>query len=58
MRNKGQKSSCNDEDQVSFQNINREFCEAPVLDMPTEKMIFLLDTETPIVAISGILHPE
>ena len=37
MRNKGKKFTRDDEAQVSFENIKRERCEAPVLGMPTEK---------------------
>ena len=44
MRNKGKKFRWTDETQVSFENIKREFCEAPVLGMPTEKGMFVLDT--------------
>ena len=32
--------------------------EAPVLGMPTEKEMFILDTDVSVVAISGILHQE
>ena len=58
MRNKGKKFTWTDEAQVSFENIRRELCEAPVLGMPTEKGMFLLDTDASMVAISGILHQE
>ena len=59
MRNKGKKFTWTDEAQVSFENIKREFCEAPqVLGMPTEKGMFVLDTDASVVAISGILHQE
>ena len=58
MRNKGKKFTWTDEAQVSFENIKRELCEAPVLGMPTEKGIFVLDTDASLVAISGILHQE
>ena len=44
MRNKGKKFTWTDEAQVSFENIKRELCEAPVLGMPTEKGMFVLDT--------------
>ena len=37
LRNKGKKFTWTDEAQVSFENIKREFCEAPVLGMPTER---------------------
>ena len=36
----------------------KEFCEAPVLGMPTEKGMYVLDTDASVVAISGILHQE
>ena len=39
MRNKGKKISWTDESQVSFENIKRELCEAPVFGMPTKKGI-------------------
>ena len=55
MRNKGKKFTWTDEAQVSFENIKRELCEAPVLGMLTEKV---LDTDASVVAISGILHQE
>ena len=58
MRNKGKKFTRTDEAQVSFENIKRELCEAPVLGMPTEKGMFVLDTDASVVAISGILHQE
>ena len=58
MRNKGKKFTWTDEAQVSFENINRELCEAPVLGMPTENGMFVLDTDASVVAISGILHQE
>ena len=58
MRNKGKKFTWTDEAEVSFENIKRELCEAPVLGMPTEKGMFLLDTDASVVAISGILHQE
>ena len=58
MRNKGKKITWTDEAQVSFENIKRELCEAPVLGMRTEKGMFVLDTDASVVAISGILHQE
>ena len=54
MRNKGKKFEWNDEAQVAFENIKRELCEAPVLGMPTEKGMYVLDTDALVVAISGI----
>ena len=44
MRNEGKKFSWTDEAQVCFENIKREFCEAPVLGMLKEKGMFVLDT--------------
>ena len=58
MRIKGKKFTWTDEAQVSFENIKRELCEAPVLGMPTEKRMFVLDTDASVVAISGILYQE
>ena len=58
MRNKGKKFTWTDEAQISFENIKRELCEAPVLGMPTEKGMFVVDTDASVVAISGILHQE
>ena len=58
MRNKGKKFEWNDEAQVAFENIKRELCEAPVLGMPTEEGMYVLDTDASVVAISGILHQE
>ena len=56
MRNKGKKFEWNDEAQVAFENIKRELCEAPVLGMPTENGMYVLDTDPSEVAISGILQ--
>ena len=58
MRNKGKKFEWSDEAQTAFENIKRELCEAPVLGMPIEKGMFVLDTDASVVAISGILHQE
>ena len=54
--NKGKKFEWSDEAQTAFENIKRELCEAPVLGMPTEKGMYVLDTL--VVAISGILQQE
>ena len=45
-------------DADAFENIKRELCEAPVLGMPTEKGMYVLDTDASVAAISGILHQE
>ena len=58
MTNKGKKFTWTDEAQVSFENIKRELCEAPFLGMPTEKGMFVLDTDASVIAMSGILHQE
>ena len=58
MRDKGKKFEWNDEAQVAFENIKRKLCEALVLGMPTEKGMYVLDTDASVVAISGILHQE
>ena len=36
----------------------RELCDAPVLGMPTEKGMYVFDTDSSVVAISAILHQE
>ena len=58
MLNKGKKFEWNDEAQVAFENKKRELREAPVLGMPREKGMYVLDTDASVVAISGILHQE
>ena len=58
MRNKGKKFEWNEEAQAALENINRELCEAPVLGMPTEKGMYVLDTDASVVAISGLLQQE
>ena len=58
MRNKGKKFEWNEKAQAAFDNIKRELCEAPVLGMPTEKGMYVLDTDASVVAISRILHQE
>ena len=52
MRNKGKTFSWTDEAQVSIKTLNA------VLGMPTEKGMFVLDTDASVVAISGIFHQE
>ena len=42
----------------SFQRVKKELCEKPVLGMPTEKGMYVLDTDASVLAISGILHQE
>ena len=55
IRHKGKKITWNNAAEKSFQRIKKELCEAPVIGLPTEKM---LDTDASVVAISGILHQE
>ena len=45
MRIKGKKLEWSDEAQTAFENIKRDLCEAPVLGMPTEKGMYVLDTD-------------
>ena len=56
LRKKGKKFKWNEEAQAAFEKIKRELCEALVLGMPTEKSMYVLDTDASVVAISGTLH--
>ena len=58
MRHKGKQFTWNNAAEESFQRIKKDLCEAPVLGMPTEKGMYVLDTDASVVAISGILHQE
>ena len=58
MRHKGKKFTWNNAAEKSIQRIKKELCEAPVLGTPTEKGMFVLDTDASVVAISGIHHQE
>ena len=58
MRNIGKIFEWNEEAQAAFENIKRELREAPVLGMPKEKGMYVLDTDASVVAISGVLHQE
>ena len=58
MRNKGKKFEWNEKTQAAFENIKRELREAPVLGMPREKGMYVLDTDASVVDISEILHQE
>ena len=58
MRHKGKKFTWNNAAEKSFQRIKKELCEASVLGMPTEKGMYVLDTDASVVAISGILHQQ
>ena len=35
-----------------LEKIKRDFCKAPVFGMPTEKGMFVLDTDASVVAVS------
>ena len=58
LRHKGKKFTWNNAVEESFQRIKKELCEAPVLGIPTEKGMYVLDTDASVVANSGILHQE
>ena len=58
MRHKGKKLTWNNAAEESFQRIKKELCEAPVLGMPTEKGMYVMDTDASVDAISGTLHQE
>ena len=58
MRHKGKNFTWNNAAEDSLHRIKRKFCEAPVLGMPTENGMYVLDTDSQVVAISGILHQE
>ena len=53
MRRKGKKFTWKNAAEESFQRIKKELCEAPVLGMPTEKGVYVLDTDASVVAISA-----
>ena len=50
MRNKGKKFEWSDEPQAAFENRKRKLGEAPVLGMPTEKGMYVLDTDASVDA--------
>ena len=58
MRYRGKKFPWNNAVEKSFQRKKRELYEAPVLGMPTENGMYVLDTDASVVAISGTLHRE
>ena len=58
MRHKGKKFTWKNTAEESFQRIKKELSEAPVLGMPTENGMYVLETVASVVAISGILHQE
>ena len=58
MRHKGKKFTSYNAVEESFQWIKKELCEAPVLGMPKEKEMCVLDTDESVVAISRKLYQE
>ena len=58
MKHMGKKFTLNNAAEESFQRIKMKLCEAPVLGVPKEKGMYVLDTDASVVAISGILHQE
>ncbi|XP_063716139.1 uncharacterized protein LOC134843789 [Symsagittifera roscoffensis] len=48
MRNKGKKFEWNERAQEAFEKIKRVFCVAPLLGMPTEKSMCVLDTDASV----------
>ena len=58
MRHKGKKFTWNNAAKKSFQRKKKELCKAPVLGMPTEKGMYVLDTDASMLGISGILYQE
>ena len=55
---KGKNFEWNERAQKALVNIKRELCEAPVLSMPKEKGMYVLDTYASVVAILRLLHQE
>ena len=58
MRQKGKKFTWNNAAEESFQRIKTELCETPVLGVPTDKGMYVLDTDASVEAISVLLHQE
>ena len=58
IRHKDKKFAWNIAAEESFPRLKKELCEAPVLGMPTEKRMYILDIEASVVPISGVLHQE
>ena len=58
MRQKGQEVHVEQRSRRIIPEKKKELCEEPVLGMPTEKGMYVLDTDASVVAISGILHQE
>ena len=58
MRHKGKKFTWNNAAEESFLGIKKKLSKAPVLGMPAEKGVYVLNTDASVIAISGILHQE
>ena len=58
MRHKVKKLTWKKAAEESFQRIEKELCEALMLGMPTEKGMYILDTDASVIAISGILRQD
>ena len=58
MCNKGKNFVWNEKAQAACENIKRELGETPIIGMPTERGMYVLDTDASVVGISGILHQE
>ena len=59
MKNKGKKITWTDEAKFHLRtpNMNHELCEEPVLGMPTEKGMFVLDKDASVVCDIGHTSP-
>ena len=58
MRNNGKKFEWNQRAQKAFENKKRDWHEAPVLGMPKEKSMYILDIDASVDAICVILYLE
>ncbi len=46
----------NDDADQAFQDLKKAFTEPPILSLPSEEGLYILDTDASVVAIAGILH--
>ena len=58
MRHNSKKFMWNNASEESFHRIKKKLRETFVLGMPTDKGMYLLDTNASVFAISSILHQE
>ena len=58
MRNKGKKFEWNERTQEAFENTKQELFQAPMLEMRTEKGMYVLDTDAAVGVFSGLLQQE